>query len=168
MVRTAVAGGCSAWAGAGAGACGVSGSSPAGREERKTAGQWVLRLVAGLAKPTSRSDLGDPLESCRGTGVGVLDESTYRDLPPRHLPHCLTRPSTRELLGPGCLGTHCAYAGARGKGRRLQGSADPRSRACAPTQYTALRVVEIDHGSKVGHITNPTSLPPTSPRMVVC
>lgn len=71
MVRTAVAGGCSG--------CGVSGSSPAGREERKTAGQWVLRLVASLAKPTSRSDLGDPIQSCRGTRVGPA-EAEKQDL----------------------------------------------------------------------------------------
>lgn len=40
-----------------------------GREERKTAGQWVLRLVAGLAKPTSRSDLGDPLQAAGVPGL---------------------------------------------------------------------------------------------------
>lgn len=97
----------------------------------------------------------------------VPTQSTYRDVrppcwAPRDLPHRLTRPSTRELLGPGWQGAHCAYAGARGKGRRLQGSADPRSRACAPTQYCLLRAAEIDHGPRLAHYkpNQPPAQPP--------
>lgn len=175
MVRTAVAGGCSGF--------GCKWQLPSGCEERKTAGQWVLRLVAGLAKPTSRSDLGDPLQSCRGTRGCLLCFSTrYMPSPPTEtcllpivyliptalpdLDHSTRRPvSLQGLLGPGCLGTHSAYAGARGKGRRLQGSADPGSRACAPTQYSLL--FEIDRGPRLAHY-KPNQPPANLPRRVAC
>lgn len=49
--------------------CGCKWQLPSECEERKTAGQWVLRLVAGLAKPTSRSDLGDPLQAAGVPGL---------------------------------------------------------------------------------------------------
>lgn len=147
MVRTAVAGGCSGF--------GCKWQLSSGCEERKTAGQWVLRLVAGLAKPTSRSDLGDPLQAAGVPGVGVLKQSIQsRYLPSLPTETCfLTLPdldhSTRKLLGPGCLDTHSVYAGAQGKGRRLQGNADPgRSSLCADAILPAL---EIDRGPRLAH-----------------
>lgn len=155
MVRTADAGGCSAGAGCGLRVGGVSASS-SGCEERKTAGQWVLRLVAGAPRPPVAATLGDPLQAAGVPGLAAGEVDMYLSgLETKPLAaHYLTTDQLRYLVWefgyPQCL-----RRGSRersqvaGKQALIQGAEPVRRRNTACSRY----------GSGL-HITNPTSLQP--------